>query len=91
MKILITIIISIATLNSFAQNLPENDTIIHDKLIGLPTNDIVVKNKIELSKKERYAVNMLKKSYTVKSVMRKTNLPKAKVKELNHLIKKGKL
>ena len=82
MRILITIIISIATLNSFAQNLPENDTIIHN---------IVVKNKIELSKKERYAVNMLKKSYTVKSVMRKTNLPKSKVKELNHLIKKGKL
>ena len=82
MKILITIIISIATLNSFAQNLTENDTII---------NNIVVKNKIELSKKERHAVNMLKKSYTVKSVMRKTNLPKAKVKELNHLIKKGKL
>lgn len=82
MKILITIIISIATLNSFAQNLTENDTII---------NNIVVKNKIELSNKERYAVNMLKKSYTVKSVIRKTNLPKAKVKELNHLIKKGKL
>ena len=82
MKILITIIISIATLNSFAQNLPDNDTII---------NNIVVKNKIELSNKERYAVNMLKKSYTVKSVMRKTNLPKSKVKELNHLIKKGKL
>jgi hypothetical protein len=82
MKILITIIISLATLNSFAQNLPDNDTII---------NNIVVKNKIELSKKERYAVNMLKKSYTVKSVMRKTNLPKSKVKELNHLIKKGKL
>ena len=82
MKILITIIISIATLNSFAQNLPDNDTII---------NNIVVKNKIKLSNKERYAVNMLKKSYTVKSVMRKTNLPKSKVKELNHLIKKGKL
>jgi hypothetical protein len=82
MKILITIIISLATLNSFAQNLPDNDTII---------NNIVVKNKIELSNKERYAVNMLKKSYTVKSVMRKTNLPKSKVKELNHLIKKGKL
>ena len=82
MKILITIIISLATLNSFAQNLPENDTIIHN---------IVVKNKIELNKKERYAVNMLKKSYTVKSIMRKTNLPKSKVKELKNLIKKGKL
>ncbi len=82
MKILITIIVSLASFSSFSQNITHNDTI---------TNSIEENKKIELSKKEKYAVSMLKKSYTIKSIMRSTNLSKARIKELKKLIEKGKV
>ena len=82
MKILITMIVSLASLSSFSQNITHNDTI---------TNSIEENKKIELSKKEKYAVSMLKKSYTIKSIMGSTNLPKARIKELKKLIDNGEI
>ena len=70
-------------LNSSAQSkTTQSDSFSDSKVQNIKKSSLDNNAKAELSAKEKYALKMLKQSYSIKSIQLQTNIDKKRIKEI---------
>ena len=70
-------------LNSSAQSkTTQSDSLSESKVQNIKKSSLDNNAKAELSAKEKYALKMLKQSYSIKSIQLQTNIDKKRIKEI---------